>query len=361
MRRLVGITGTNGKTSVVHYLQHAAWSCGCRSIGISSLGVVLGNGLQPDPRAIKVRDLLGPDNLHETATRLRLDYVFVEMFSAALAKGHWDRCQFDAGIYTNITSDHLDYHGSVEDYVAAKAVLADRLVKDGGDLIVPHAVLLCLPLQDARLRSLRVGLVPDIFNPEIPFGDRAASLPSFDVANRLVALTAGIRLGIGTSQLADVILSVPRPPGRLEEIWASDTSRIFIDYGHNADGMRHVLDAVRASCSGRVLTVFGCGGNKDPYKRKEMGAVASEIGDIVIVTEDNSRNEPLQDILTAIVSGCPQSIVVPDRSEAIARAIAMMEDGDCLVVFTRNDEGLASNTNKLNESDREIIMRTISS
>jgi UDP-N-acetylmuramoyl-L-alanyl-D-glutamate--2,6-diaminopimelate ligase len=337
---VVGVTGTNGKTTTTLLLQHVLSTTGRPTGAIGTLA-----GTRTTPEATELQALLA---------RFRDDgkiVVAMEVSSHALALDRVRGTHFRVAVFTNLTQDHLDFHGTIEQYFAAKARLfepeyAERAVVNADD---PHGALLAdaarVPTTMYSMREvddLDVGALASTGRwrghaLRVPLGG------AFNVSNALAALTVAVELGVDAADAVDAIASAPPVPGRFEVIDEGQPFRVVVDFAHTPDGVDQVLRAARTvTPKGRVVVVFGAGGDKDRDKRPLMGAAAARWADVVIVTSDNPRHEDPQAIADAIVEGTRGTNadvrVELDRRAAIALAFAEARPGDMVVVAGKGHE-----------------------
>jgi UDP-N-acetylmuramoyl-L-alanyl-D-glutamate--2,6-diaminopimelate ligase len=351
--RLVGVTGTNGKTTTVHLARHVL-SRRRRVGSLGTLGAVAPTGAQtPTPLTTP-----GPVEFARRLAELReagADCVVAEVSSHALAQGRVDGAKFDVAVFTNLSRDHLDYHADFDAYRAAKLRLADLLDADGV-LVVNADEAAWSPLL-ARERVVRFGLDAEAeyavrgaiettgrgtsWTLVTPEGAARVELPllgEFNVANALAAAAVAATLGLTAAEIAEALSTAPPVPGRLEVL--AESPLVLRDYAHTPDALRRALEAVRPFVTGRLIVVFGCGGDRDPGKRPLMGRAAAEGADLAIVTSDNPRTEPPEGIVAAIVPGvgdAPHEVIV-DRREAIARALELAGPNDAVLLAGKGHE-----------------------
>jgi len=354
--QLVGITGTNGKTSVSQLLAQALDALGVRCGIIGTLGNGFYGGLQAGthttPDAIGVQQCLA--RLLAGGGKA----VAMEVSSHALEQGRVEALDFSAAVLTNLSRDHLDYHGTMEAYAAAKARL------------FAHCPLQVLNLDDAlglrlsqQARAAQVlgysleNREADLYCRDIRFSDngicarlvsaagegmlRSPLLGRCNLANLLAV--AGILLGLGypLSRIAPLLGTLSPPPGRLQRLGGGHLPLVVVDYAHTPDALENALGALRAHCPGRLLCLFGCGGERDPGKRPLMAGVAERLADAVWVSDDNPRGEDRMQIMQAIRAGfaAPHSVhFVADRDEAIAQSIASARPGDVVLLAGKGHE-----------------------
>ena len=362
--QVVGITGTNGKTTTAYMLGAILSAADVRNQVAGTL-----SGVRTTPEATDLQRALR--SWHEDGGQA---YV-MEVSSHAL---HQDRVlgtRFAVGIFTNLGIDHLDYHGTVEAYFAAKARLfttgmTDRAVINRDDvhgqqlLDVLGASAVAFGLSDAT--DVVVG--PD--SVRFTWSGVAMHLPmggTFNLANALGAATAARELGIGIDAIADGLSSMRPVRGRLEPVANDRGIVVLVDYAHTADALDRVLTSVRTSMGsqGKLTVVFGCGGDRDASKRGPMGAVASQLADRVILTADNSRSEDTSSIIDQIMAGISAKkvaapvIQILDREEAIAEAIAASVRGDVVVIAGKGHETTQEIAGLVTEFDDAAVARRI--
>ncbi len=285
----------------------------------------------------------------------------MEASSHGLSQYRLDGVRIAAAAFTNLTRDHLDYHGSEEAYLAAKLRLFEDLVAEGGAAVVnvdaPQAAAVRTAAAAGRLRVIGYGEAADAdirLEHSVAVSDgqdltlslfgrrHAVRLPlsgDFQAANAMAALGLVLATGGNGEGALAALASLPQVPGRLERVARLDNGApVYVDYAHTPDALAAVLRALRAETTGRLVVVFGCGGDRDAGKRPEMGRIAARLADRVIVTDDNPRGEDPASIRRQILAGCPDAVEIGDRREAIAHAVAELCSGDALVVAGKGHE-----------------------
>jgi UDP-N-acetylmuramoyl-L-alanyl-D-glutamate--2,6-diaminopimelate ligase len=343
--RIAGITGTNGKTTTTHLVRAICDEAGepCGLVG--TLGASFGERRWPlentTPLALELHALLAA--LRDAGAK----DVAMEVSSHALALGRVDDVRFSVAALTNITRDHLDFHGTIERYAAAKRRLFDlapRAVLNVDDpwgakfaAELPEAITYAIDAR-ATVRAEAVVLDGDGSRFRVDGTDVAISLPGrFNVRNALAAFAIGRAFGFSDATIARGIAATRAVPGRMERIGAFGIDAI-VDYAHTPDALENVLTAVRETTRRRVILVFGCGGDRDVGKRSQMGAVGARLADHVIVTSDNPRSEDPREIAESIARDLDRTEIVLDRRAAIRRAIDQAEAGDTVVVAGKGHE-----------------------
>jgi UDP-N-acetylmuramoyl-L-alanyl-D-glutamate--2,6-diaminopimelate ligase len=350
---LVGITGTNGKTTATYLFEGVFAAAGLAPGLVGTTGARIGGA--PAPLARTTPE--APD-LHRLLARMRdegVRAVALEASSHALAQGRLDGIVVDAALFTNLSRDHLDYHGTMEAYFQAKAML----------FTPAHAVLGCANADDPSGRRLletatipmrsfaldhpadlqAADLVVDRHGIEFRVGDltvRSRLRGRFNVSNALGVVAVARALGIDEGAIARGIAAVPGVPGRVEPVGTDGELLVVVDYAHTPDSILSVLRAARPLASGRLICVFGCGGDRDRDKRPLMGAAATAAADLTVITSDNPRSEDPMAIIASIEEGARGTggryRVEPDRRAAILGAIAEAEPGDVVVIAGKGHE-----------------------
>ncbi|MFZ4719644.1 MAG: UDP-N-acetylmuramoyl-L-alanyl-D-glutamate--2,6-diaminopimelate ligase [Ilumatobacteraceae bacterium] len=338
---MVGVTGTNGKTTTSSLIAAVLEAAGMPT-GV--VGTLTGTHTTPESSELQER-LAGFVTEGKRA-------VVMEVSSHAL---HYHRvvgCHFDVAVFTNLGRDHLDLHGTVERYFAAKALLfapalSDRGVSNVDDvhgrLLVDTASVPMTPYSSADAADVEVGADMHAYTWR---GERirVALGGAFNVMNSLAAATAGALLDIPTGVIAQGLAAVTSVPGRFEAVRAGQPFDVIVDFAHTPDGLREALGAARAANpTGRVIAVFGCGGDRDREKRPDMGEVAASLADLVVVTSDNPRSEDPLAIINAIIGGVPADyrdriMSEPDRRRAFATAFRSARPGDLVLIAGKGHE-----------------------
>jgi len=367
---VVGITGTNGKTTTAFLVRKLIEAAGRRCGLLGTVHRVVGGQVEEVERTT-------PEAIDLQATfRLMLeaddDACSMEVSSHALALHRAASIRFDVKVFTNLTQDHLDFHDDMEDYFAAKRLLftaeggAPELSLEGGVSVVnvddPYGRQLAEELAqgpegdcvtfsaaggeaDLSARGVTYDVSGSRFVCITPVGEIEVEAPlpgHFNVENSLAALGAAHALGLDLRQAARALAGAGQVPGRFEPITEGQNFTVLIDYAHTPDSLENVLEAARRITTGQLITVFGCGGDRDREKRPLMGRAAAELSDLAIVTSDNPRSENPRAIIDEIVAGIPEGaggvLVQPDRRVAIASAFAEASAGDTVVVAGKGHE-----------------------
>lgn len=378
---LAGVTGTNGKTTTVWILRHlmaARWV----TASLGTVGAVMEGGVPlPGSEGLTTP---GPVGMATTMRAFRdhgTEAVAMEVSSHALDQARVHALRFSAAIFTNLTRDHLDYHGTLEHYRASKWQLTDLLLPDGVAAInaddpawdgleerVPRALRYGLEggrgTPEVSARGLRMHAGGSDFVMDTPAGSAEVRLPllgAYNVHNALGAAAACLGLGMELDRIVDGLATAPQIPGRLEQV-ADRPCRVVTDYAHTPDALERVLSTLKAVSAGRVLVVFGAGGDRDPGKRLLMGQVADRLADVLVVTSDNPRTEDPDRIIDGIMEGVERedALRVTDRREAIHRALELAAPGDVLLLAGKGHETYqVLGTETVPFDEREIVREWI--
>lgn len=376
---MVGVTGTNGKTTTTYLLKSVLESAGQRTGLVGTIEYRIGDDVIPathtTPESLELNELLA---------RMRTNgcqAVSMEVSSHSLHQSRVYGLGYKVAVFTNLTQDHLDYHGSIEEYFAAKKILFDNLSPDAtaitnaddpwGARIVSStaATTISYGMSDAAtVRATNVRLSLDGTSVSVATGGRQAALSiplvgRFNVYNALAAYAAGTALGYGHETIAEGIGAVKNVRGRFERITSPAGWTAIIDYAHTPDALEKCLQTIHevlpAERRGKIMTVFGAGGDRDRTKRPMMGRVAGNLSDIVIVTSDNPRTEDPQTIIDDIIPGIPAEAAVAreaDRRTAIHLALRQAVTGDVILIAGKGHEDYqVIGKEKIHFSDREIV------
>jgi UDP-N-acetylmuramoyl-L-alanyl-D-glutamate--2,6-diaminopimelate ligase len=383
--RVVGVTGTNGKTSTTHMVRDVLRAAGTRCGLVGTIGYECGGRRLPasrtTPESVDVQRMMAESLQAGDAA------MAIEASSQGLAAERLRGVRFAAVAFTNLTPDHLDFHGTMENYFAAKRRLFEALCADGGrgpaivnlddaygrrlasepmlaDRLVGYGFS-----ADAAVRAMdvRADAGGSEFRVATPWGESEIRLPlpgRFNVYNALAALAACGALGTPLPAMAGALASLRPVTGRLEAIPdPRGTRHLFVDYAHTEDALSNVLQTLRETLSGRIVCVFGCGGDRDAAKRPRMGAVVSRLADLAFVTSDNPRNEDPDEIIRQIAVGMDPARpfrVEPDRSAAIRAALRELRDGDALLVAGKGHETYQEiGGRSIHFDDREAVREAV--
>ncbi|MEM1364982.1 MAG: UDP-N-acetylmuramoyl-L-alanyl-D-glutamate--2,6-diaminopimelate ligase [Pseudomonadota bacterium] len=355
---IAAVTGTAGKTSVVSFLRQIWEHAGTPAASLGTTGVVAMGQKQGG-------ELTTPDpvSLAQTMQKLAdigVTHCAMEASSHGLDQYRLDGMELAVASFTNLGRDHMDYHETVDDYLLAKMRLFTELLPQGAPAIVfaddafSQAAIAAASgaerdvktvgrngdyISLKRVEHTRDGQMVELLHDGDVYRVDYPLAGGFQIANGLVA--AGMAIATGTDAAATfaALEKLVGAPGRLEKVGVTeDGAPAYVDYAHKPEALENVLGAVRPFTTSRIVTVFGCGGDRDPGKRAIMGEIAERLSDVVIVTDDNPRTEDPASIRAQVMQGCPQATEIGDRAQAIAAAVAMLEKGDCLIVAGKGHE-----------------------
>ena len=375
--KMVGVTGTNGKTTTTHIIEYLLAQAQIPTALIGTL-YTRWQGYQKTashttPFAVDLQQQLAQ------ALRAGSQVALMEVSSHALDQGRVMGCPFDVGVFTNLTQDHLDYHQNLENYFQAKALLFSDKYLTGRAIVNlddEYGKRLISQLPAARVWSYSTtDSSADLWTSELeyqqtgvkgklhtPQGEITFSSPlvgDYNLENFLAAVGTSLHLGMGLDRIVAAMEDFPGVPGRMERVQVSPQQNItaIVDYAHTPDSLESLLTAARPFIHGKVICVFGCGGDRDRTKRPQMGKIAAELADLVVVTSDNPRTEDPARILADVVAGIHRTAgieVIADRSLAIARAISIAEAGDGVLIAGKGHEDYQIlGTEKIHFDDRE--------
>lgn len=375
--QLVGVTGTNGKTTTTHLIEflltqaqrptalfgtlYARWQ------GFSQTAV------HTTPFPVELQQQL------HSAVAAGCELGVMEVSSHALAQGRVLGCEFDVAVFTNLTQDHLDFHRDMEDYFAAKALLFNPDYLHGKAIINaddPYGKRLIEKVGRDRTWSYSVqDASADLYTSDLtytligvkgtlhtPVGDVTFNSPlvgQYNLSNVLAAIGAVLNLGLDLKTVATALNQFPGVPGRMERVQLQPDQDIsvIVDYAHTPDSLENLLKAARPFIQGKMICVFGCGGDRDRTKRPKMGKIGAELADVAVVTSDNPRTEDPERIIQDILEGIPatvEPIVISDRATAIRTAILDAKPGDGVLIAGKGHEDYQIlGTEKIHFDDRE--------
>jgi UDP-N-acetylmuramoyl-L-alanyl-D-glutamate--2,6-diaminopimelate ligase len=390
--KIIAVTGTNGKTTTAYMIESILVSAGKKCAVLGTINYRFNNKIFPAPNTTPQSiDLF---KMMRDMVDAQVEYLIMEVSSHSLVLGRVAGIEFDAAIWTNLTQDHLDFHKDMDSYFAAKVKLFESLSKAGA--VKPNKLAIInidddygkklLHLIDKSVKTVSYSLNS---NSQADFEAQNISLSSsggtFDlktsvadikaeikhigkhnIYNALAALAANISMGIKIEDAANALKEAAQAPGRLEKVGGDNLAfSVMVDYAHTDDALKNVLTALRALKPSRIITVFGCGGDRDRLKRPKMGEVASEFSDFVFITSDNPRTEDPDRIILDIEVGMKRQTsssykVVPDREEAIKAAIMMAGKGDIVLLAGKGHEDYQIvGKEKKHFDDKEIAQKHI--
>lgn len=353
--KLIGVTGTNGKTTVTYLvkaiLEEAGHRVGLIGTNQNMIGARVLESERTTPESLELCQLFGQ------MAAAGADYVVMEVSSHSLALHRVDCCEFDVGVFTNLTQDHLDFHGDMQSYLDAKARLFSmcttgviNIDDEGGREILKKCP--CLTV------TYGIDSAADIFAQGMRFAGESVEFDcdilgrmsyihlntpgKFSVYNALAAIGACTVCGIPADTIKRGLGGVSGVCGRAEIVPLGKDYTVMIDYAHTPDGLENIIRSLRSFARGRVVTLFGCGGDRDKSKREKMGQIAGELSDFCILTSDNPRSEPPMEIIRTIergtiASGC-EYITIENRREAIRYALSHAREGDVILLAGKGHE-----------------------
>jgi len=357
----VAVTGTNGKTSVAAFCRQIWATLGLRAASMGTLGVMTQSGAQSEvltPPGLTSPDAADAARLLATLAEGGVTHLAVEASSHGIDQRRLDGVTLKAAAFTNLTQDHLDYHGDMEAYRAAKLRLFETVLPRGRTAVLnadsdayssfaAASIMSGLGVMGVGERGRDLALVA---RKAVPEGQRLTIeargdlhevlLPlagAFQASNALVAAGLCIAAGEDAGPVLQALESLTGAAGRLQRVQGG-RGEAYVDYAHTPDGLETVLKALRPHASGRLIVVFGAGGDRDRGKRPLMGEIAGRLADVAIVTDDNPRSEDPDAIRAEVRAGCPDAQDIGDRRAAIREATAIMRDGDVVVVAGKGHE-----------------------
>ena len=374
---LIGVTGTNGKTTITHLIEFFLTQAQLPTALMGTLYTRWAGFEQTSahttPFAVELQHQLA------SARHAGCQLGVMEVSSHALAQGRIMGCPFQVAVFTNLTQDHLDFHRDMEDYFAAKALLFSSDYLQGQAVINaddPYGQRLIEQIDPTQLWRYSVhDAAADLWMSDLsyepsgvngmlhtPQGDVAFRSPlvgQYNLANLLAAVGAVLHLGLDLELVARVLPQFPGVPGRMERVQIGLTQDIsvIVDYAHTPDSLENLLRAARPFIPGKMICVFGCGGDRDRTKRPKMGQIAAQLADIAVVTSDNPRTENPERILQDVLAGIPTTVqpeVICDRATAIRTAILQAQPGDGVLIAGKGHEDYQIlGTEKIHFDDRE--------
>ena len=357
----VAVTGTNGKSSVVHLTRQLWEGCGHKAASLGTLGLISNQAID-----LKIPSLttLDPISLHKTLDSLggvHVSHFAFEASSHGLDQYRLHVVDLKAAGFTNLTQDHLDYHHTMENYFLAKSKLFTEVLPQGATAALNKDCAFFDPLQTlchqrsqkiitysltqpADLTIQRITQHPGFLEfdlnlmGQVYHNKRVNLVGRFQLENLLCALGLALSTGAPLDDLIKALPSLQAVKGRMQWVGDHNNGSVFVDYAHTPDALKTVLQNLRPHVKGRLWIVFGCGGNRDALKRPQMGAIACEYADQVIVTDDNPRYEDPTFIRQQILAACPDATEIADRRQAIRSAIAQLKEGDIVLIAGKGHE-----------------------
>jgi UDP-N-acetylmuramoyl-L-alanyl-D-glutamate--2,6-diaminopimelate ligase len=378
--KVVGITGTNGKTTVSYLIEAILKQARRHPAVIGTINyrfggkVILAKNTTPGP--VEIQSMLA--NMLKSG----VDYALMEVSSHALDQNRVAGIDFHSAIFTNLTQDHLDYHRTKANYFKAKAKLFKNIrphspaILNSDDRysralkrITAAKVITYGISHPADLRAEKIKFNYDCTEFRLSKGKQKLSLKTHligrhNLYNVLAAIAWAIEEGISLSAIKSGLEEPCVVPGRLEKVSAKEKFLVFVDYAHTEDGLKNVIGALRGLCSGKIIVVFGCGGERDRTKRPKMGKTVTEMSDYAIITNDNPRSEEPQSIINDIIKGIKNNnyCVIFDRKEAISKSFSLAGPGDIVLIAGKGHEGYQVIKDKMIAfDDREVARECLRS
>ncbi|MBQ1334508.1 MAG: UDP-N-acetylmuramoyl-L-alanyl-D-glutamate--2,6-diaminopimelate ligase [Clostridia bacterium] len=372
--KVIGVTGTNGKTSTTYMLKAILERAGFKVGLIGTNQNMIGQKVIPTDHTTP--ESLDLQALFADMAKEQADYVVMEVSSHSLALNRVDSVKFAVGIFTNLTQDHLDFHKDMDDYFSAKAKLFSQcetaVINRDDDRFYELKALIKTPMlsysiehNDAdsvakNLRQKSTGVDYELLSGNT-LGRVSLKIPGrFSVYNSLAAITAAVSLGIDVNLIREAMTNFTGVVGRAELVHIDADFSVIIDYAHTPDGLENIINTILEYKKGRLITLFGCGGDRDPDKRPKMGRIAASLSDYCVITSDNPRTEDPSKIIKDIVKGikrpaCPYK-VIENRREAIRYALSIAEKDDVVLLAGKGHEPYQIlSTGTIHFDEREVV------
>lgn len=367
---LAAVTGTNGKTSVAHFYRQICSFNGIKTASIGTLGVVT------DETSIELNNTSPDAGLtHKYLAELKqqdYDNVIIEASSIGIEQHRLDALPFNVAGFTSFTQDHLDYHNDMDTYFACKQRLFTELLQ-GKAIInadIPEFSKFSNPLGYGKngeylkiqaIHNRNSGQEIELIIDNTQHNLFTKLLGEFQVYNLACAIGMAMQIGITAEDAIRVARHVTNVPGRLEYVTTHNNASIYVDYAHTPDALENALKTMRPYVASKLAVLFGCGGDRDTGKRPQMGKIANDLADIVIVTDDNPRNEDASQIRAEILKTCPNGVDIADRKEAIKHGIKLLSPGDILLLAGKGHEHYQIIGDEVIEfDDRSVVKEVIS-
>ena len=373
---IIGVTGTSGKTTttfLIKYLLEEMAPCGL----IGTVSWMTGKKVLPASHTTP--DLLTLSHLFYEMKEEGCKTAVMEVSSHAIDQGRIKNIGFAGAVYTNLSQDHLDYHHTMEEYAEVKSRLfhgsqiaiingddpwAPLMIRNSSGTVLRYGLNPDFELIASQLELSSQGMSFDVRWKQKTVSFQAPLIGRFNVYNILAATAVALTQGLTLEQIAHKISSFPGVPGRLERVANSKNLQVFVDYAHKPDALKNVLQTLSELKKGRLITVFGCGGDRDRQKRPQMASIAESFSDLTIVTNDNPRQEDPQDIARQIVSGFQKNsyFVELDRKKAICHALQLAKPGDIILIAGKGHEAYQIFAHQtLAFDDKEVVQQACSS
>ncbi len=374
--KLIGITGTNGKTTTAFVIQSALEALGHKTGMIGTVKNILGNGREI-PASLTTPDPVELFSLFDEMVKNGCEYCVMEVSSQALDQRRVEGIRFTSAVFTNLTRDHLDYHETFENYKKAKHILfentdpgifniddeaAEYMMSDTACRKVTYSLNQDTSDYSAKIVKLTSSGVKYELVSNDSIGRVFFPVPGkFSIYNSMSATVCMLELGMDYEQTIEAVKNCKGVPGRMEVVPTGTPYTVIIDYAHTPDSLENAITALREVTDGKIIAVFGCGGDRDKTKRPIMGEISAELADIAVITSDNPRSEDPKAIIDDITAGVSKRhnariIVEPDRTKAISKAMSAAGEGDVILLAGKGHETYQIlPTGKIHYDEREII------
>jgi UDP-N-acetylmuramoyl-L-alanyl-D-glutamate--2,6-diaminopimelate ligase len=377
-QNIVAVTGTSGKTSVAFFYKQITEFLGFNSASIGSLGVVSNSISVETEYDFATPDPITLNKMLKAMAEKGITHAIMEASSQGIWHNRIDGIAFKAAAFTNLSQDHLDYHGNMNDYFNAKLKLFTDVLNSGYAVLnadiqefeklktavenKPNIKILSygssgehIKLLSAKKPAISLEILGEKFDTTYyPEG-------SFQIHNLMAAIGLALATGMKPHEIVGVIPKIKAAPGRLELISEYNGAKVFVDHAHKPDALEKALAALKSECKGKLFVIFGCGGDRDRTKRPIMGKIAASLADIVIVTDDNPRTEDPAAIRREVLAGCPGAREYDNRALAIADTIKTLNPSDMLLIAGKGHETYQIiGSEKIHFSDSEEVIKVIS-
>lgn len=372
--KIIALTGTNGKTTTTYLIRQILMLKGLRCDLIGTNQTIIGDEIIESSRTTP--ESLDLFEIFSKMAESGGEYVVMEVSSHSLELQRVFGITFETAVLTNITQDHLDFHKTMENYANAKAKLfamsksaaintdsdyADVCINNTKGKLLTYSVDNDSIIQAKNIKMSERGVIFDIFLEGEAHEMRLGIPGKFSVYNALAAICACINIGVDITDIEKGLVLAKSVKGRIEVVHTNTPYTVIIDYAHTPDGLENIISAVRAFAKARVITVFGCGGNRDATKRPKMGSIAEELSDIAIVTSDNPRCEEPDSIIRDILEGMKKDnhITVTNRKEAIRRAMEIAQEDDIIILAGKGHEAYQEIDHIKHDFDERVVVKEI--
>ncbi|MDR0942573.1 MAG: UDP-N-acetylmuramoyl-L-alanyl-D-glutamate--2,6-diaminopimelate ligase [Holosporales bacterium] len=380
--RCIAVTGTNGKSSVCHFLTQIWRLCGYKAANLGTLGLFIGNE-KCCPDDIVVPNLTTPDTitLHKIMEYLyynKVNSFAFEASSHALIQKRLHNVDLNAAAFTNLASDHLDYHKTKEAYFKAKSLLFEEILPSEKPIVIsrdyaeiydkiakPGRNVISFGLDKKNLiraeniKEYSQFITFDLLHKDKKFKEiRINLLGNFQVMNILCAAALAYATNIKIEDIVQTLSQIKPLNGRMERVCSVNGGDVYIDFAHTAEGFKKAISCFKKVCRGRLICVFGCGGDRDQSKRPIMGKIAASIADVAVVTDDNPRTEDPAKIRAEIIKECPKAIEIANRANAIKYAMDIIQPGDLVAIMGKGHEEYQIYSDKTTRfNDKEEVLK----